>query len=569
MFLALTMMAAVGCVAPGADIGSDDEALADGVDVFSLDRVEDLALELADADSRALLAKPRDDVPAKLTYAGHTYPIELQLKGSASFRPLGDKPSFKIHFTTDDHPAGLKHLTLNNIVQDEAMVHEVMGYRYFAALGLPAPRAGYAHVTLNGKNYGLYSNIESYGKALIKRTFSDASDGALFEGTIGADFTAALLDKFDLKFGDESAKARLAQIAAAVAAPGDRLFFEDALVDTSRFVTLMAAETLLGHFDGYRVTLNNYYVYCAPSKPCTFMPSGIDNTFGAYDTGRALDRDIYVYNGVGVLFQKCIASERCLAQYTEAMSKAVATFRSAGLEAILDKATALTQSVVNADTKKPYSADRVRAAREEARAFVKQRPVDIELCVRSGKSVASCDRVLRFGHGGDQRDGNDWSYGRYKAECGAGAAISGLSVDAAAGDAFAVLCSVADTARFGAARASCTARVLTGTDARASISSGDWDFGNVKAECADGEYVAGVSQLPTHELEAILCCPRPSGRVRASSHPLVFAHANALEGATVGDWAPYHYRAECAADGYVCGVSRGSNKRAHALLCCH
>ena len=57
---------------------------------------------------------------------------------------------------------GLKKLTLNNMVQDASMVHEGLAYRAFRAVGVPAPRTGYAFVRLNGSAYGVYlKRVES------------------------------------------------------------------------------------------------------------------------------------------------------------------------------------------------------------------------------------------------------------------------------------------------------------------------------------------------------------------------------------------------------------------------
>ncbi len=103
----------------------------------------------------------------------------------------------------------------------------------------------------------------------------------------------------------------------------------------------MATDTLLTNWDGYRTARNNYYVYCEDPKPCTMLPSGIDNTFGSFDSGKALGREIHAFDGVGLLFEKCLSSPRCHDQYVQALGNAVSVFRSAGLETVLDQARAL------------------------------------------------------------------------------------------------------------------------------------------------------------------------------------------------------------------------------------
>ena len=57
--------------------------------------------------------------------------------------------------------AGLKQLTLNNNHQDETLISQCLGYSLFRAAGVPAPRCAFAHVTMNGVDLGVYSNVES------------------------------------------------------------------------------------------------------------------------------------------------------------------------------------------------------------------------------------------------------------------------------------------------------------------------------------------------------------------------------------------------------------------------
>ncbi len=211
------MAVACGGAADGGAQGAESNQT-EADDLFTLSKVAELRIELDAAAVSALTSAPRTAVAGKTTRDGRSFAVDVKLKGSASFRPLADKPSFKIHLTGSEKITGLTHFTLNNMVQDTSMVHEVMGYRYYAALGLKAPRAGYAKVFVNGEYKGVYSNIESFEKPLIERTFGSAK-GTLFEGTVGADFETDLLDKFDLKFGNEADRVKLSKIADALAAP--------------------------------------------------------------------------------------------------------------------------------------------------------------------------------------------------------------------------------------------------------------------------------------------------------------------------------------------------------------
>jgi hypothetical protein len=96
----------------------------------------------------------------------------------------------------------------------------------------------------------------------------------------------------------------------------------------------------------------------------------------------------------------------------------------------------------------------------------------------------------------------DWDNGFRKAECGAKEAVVGVA-RGADGALFDLACADIGVTSAGA----CTVRNVNAGDNRASSSSGDWDSGSWKTECAAGEYVKGVSLSSSTRLpHAILCC---------------------------------------------------------------
>jgi hypothetical protein len=53
------------------------------------------------------------------------------------------------------------------------------------------------------------------------------------------------------------------------------------VLDVDRFISLLAMEILLCHWDGYALNRNNYRVYHDPdSNKMVFMPHGLDQMFG-------------------------------------------------------------------------------------------------------------------------------------------------------------------------------------------------------------------------------------------------------------------------------------------------
>ncbi|MEY2930876.1 MAG: hypothetical protein RL033_1625, partial [Pseudomonadota bacterium] len=132
--------------------------------------------------------------------------IGVRLKGEASFRALDDKPALRLkldEFVPGQRLLGLKRLTLNNDVQDPSSLSQSLAYRLFRAAGLPAPRCNHALVYVNGKYYGLYSNVETEDKSFLSRWFS-SNDGNLYEEG-GSDLVPGSSALFDLETNEDTA----------------------------------------------------------------------------------------------------------------------------------------------------------------------------------------------------------------------------------------------------------------------------------------------------------------------------------------------------------------------------
>ncbi len=168
----------------------------------------------------------------------------------------------------------------------------------------------------------------------------------------------------------------------------------------------------------------------------------------------------------------------------------------------------------------------------------------------------------------------DWMSGSYKGQCAPGSALVGISASATPGPAEDVACSPWTNLL---QNNSCRSVAFDpGNNPNPWGSSGvdtsDWDLGYYKAECNNNEYVAGVSQSTSGQLDGILCCPKQGGDPDENCEVEVYADQNSADYASP-DWDVGYSKGECAQDGHVVlGVSTypsGSNAGApHALLCC-
>jgi len=174
--------------------------------------------------------------------------------------------------------AGLGRVTLNNNKQDASCIGQFLAYKLFAAAGVPAPRAGFATVTVNGTALGVYTIVESIKPPFLERVFGSA-DGGLYEGTV-ADLVPASLDKLEVETHDRF-RPTLEALASLLAADEavDTARIGD-LVDLDTFISYWAVEALVGIWDGYSGNQNNYFVHIsADDRTIRFVPWGTDSAF--------------------------------------------------------------------------------------------------------------------------------------------------------------------------------------------------------------------------------------------------------------------------------------------------
>jgi ankyrin repeat protein len=219
-------------------------------DLFPRDHVLDVQITVSDEDwntirfqSRNIMTAlspkrqfepidgPYTYVNAKVTIDGIEFPtVGLRKKGFIGSQS-SSRPSLKIKLDHVDKKAnigGLDNLTFNNNQQDISHMSQFMGYAFFNAVGSPASRCALAKITVNGKNLGIYSHVESVRKQLFKREFG-SDKGTLYEGTV-VDFFPEWGGSFENKFGkDKAARKKILQLIEALEGEeGDKILTEEA-----------------------------------------------------------------------------------------------------------------------------------------------------------------------------------------------------------------------------------------------------------------------------------------------------------------------------------------------------
>ncbi len=295
------------------------------VDVFSETETHGFSLELDSQARNDLRSDPYSWTEAVFIAGEVPYPIGIRIKGSSTYRDYGDKPSFKLRFDyvhSELRFNGMRRLNLHNMVLDPMLSSEVLNWGFFRAAALPAPRVGYARLDINGRDEGLYSIVEDIEDDFLKQWFGD-SHGNLYENAENyCDLTrVGCFDKDEWDEGNDDALEGL--ISAARLNGQDWLGEMKERMDWERFVSFLAMERVVAHWDSYSYDVSNYRLYHDPTADTfAFIPWSGDLGFGYrpwsyYDCGRhGVDPADY---DLGLLARTCEQVPECHNAVLDAM----------------------------------------------------------------------------------------------------------------------------------------------------------------------------------------------------------------------------------------------------------
>jgi hypothetical protein len=348
--------------------------------ILGYDEIPELALTISDAGMASLLAAPRTYVEATLTFDGRAYgPIGVRLKGQNSFRPIAGapcenncKPSLRLninHYDDDASFFGLKDMTLNNMSGDPSMMHERLGYRVLRDAGVPASRANHAFVTINDAAYGLYANVETVKKSMLRRWF-DSDEGTLFEAT-DVDFLPAYVASYEYELGpdDRSALTGMAD-AMALATSTAALAAAAAHADLAELHRYWAATAVIGQFDAFPYSGppgDDIFVYVDPTtSKLSILPWGMDESFLS-------SSHEFVEDSVAAYTVHCRAVAGCLQDFADQAWDILADTEAFDLEAERARVAAQIAPFVALDTRKEYSAMDVTSYQDAIGYFIANR----------------------------------------------------------------------------------------------------------------------------------------------------------------------------------------------------
>ncbi|GDX82838.1 hypothetical protein LBMAG42_46490 [Deltaproteobacteria bacterium] len=342
-----------------ADTG--DPPPVDDPDLFAPDTIWELTLELDDDAYSELSRDGHDFVDATLGWDGRTWPVATHIKGSSSWQDISDKPSLVIDVNRLDPKQefmGVKKFYLHNDCYDPSQMSETLSYRFYREAGYPASETSFAHLTLNGRDYGLYTVVEAHNDDFLEKWFGDPN-GNLYENRDAyCDVTdLGCMEVEESDEGNDEAFIALGQAARTRAV--DWRAAVEPLLNWDRFIAYLGLEIAVVHWDSYSYDLSNYSLYHDPTADeWTFFTQSMDLDYGfrpwSYPSCGQYGMTIDKYD-MGMLAASCHADASCKAElvarvleYADFLEAADGAARVAELEALIG-------GEVRADSRRYYS----------------------------------------------------------------------------------------------------------------------------------------------------------------------------------------------------------------------
>ena len=235
------------------------------------------------------------EVPAIISLDGEQLgEVGVSYRGNTSF-DMSVKKSFGISidaFDNDLRIDGFRTLNLLNANGDDSVMREVL-FSNIASEYMPAPKANFVRVVVNGVSLGIYANVQQINKDFTREHYGskkgvrwkvppDFSGGAAL--TYHGDNIDDYRDRYELKTNSATDEdwADLVELCKVLReTPDDEL--EETLpryLDIHETIRFLAIDNAFLDSDGYYSRGSDYYIYKAPDGAFHLLHYDNNETFG-------------------------------------------------------------------------------------------------------------------------------------------------------------------------------------------------------------------------------------------------------------------------------------------------
>ena len=164
---------------PGKKVSPSDVKAVANAPLYDPNTLRTLFLEFESADWEKELSDFRNtdvEIPATLTVDGKSYKdVGVHFRGMSSLMgvPEGRKRSLNLSLDfvhEDQNLLGYRTLNLLNAHEDPSFLRAILYYD-IAREYLPAPKANFTRVVVNGEDWGIYQNVQQFNKEFVRESF--------------------------------------------------------------------------------------------------------------------------------------------------------------------------------------------------------------------------------------------------------------------------------------------------------------------------------------------------------------------------------------------------------------
>jgi spore coat protein H len=249
-----------------------------------------------------------DPVPAKLTIDKKKLEIDLSYRGShiRKFK----KKSYHIRFYKPSIFRNAKELHFNAEYKDPSLIRNKLSLDFFSEIGLLSPRSKHIFLNLNGKNEGVYLELESVDQYFLSSR--NLPQGAIFYAVDGdANFSIMSdLDKevkksldlgYEKKCGTEEDEYFLEEMIYNINTISRAEFAKEIekYMNIDKYLRWLAGVVLMQNYDGF---VHNYALYRnGETGQFEIIPWDYDATWGRDVNGKYMNEEYVRIEGYNTL----------------------------------------------------------------------------------------------------------------------------------------------------------------------------------------------------------------------------------------------------------------------------
>lgn len=249
-----------------------------------------------------------DPLPAKLTINRKKLDIDIVYRGS-HIRGF-QKKSYNVVFYKPNTFRNAKEVHLNAEYKDKSLLRNKLSLDFFADIGTLSPKSQFVFLNLNGKDEGIYLELESVDELYLKNR--DLPKGSIFYAVDGdANFSLMSdLDKgikkslemgYQKKCGSAKDELYLQELIIQINTIS-RADFEREIVnyvDVEKYLRWLAGVIFTQNYDGF---VHNYALYRnGDTGLFEMIPWDYDATWGRDVNGKVMEEDYVGIEGFNTL----------------------------------------------------------------------------------------------------------------------------------------------------------------------------------------------------------------------------------------------------------------------------